>query len=585
MEQLQMMLRPVRRVPVLLREGMTLIDSATEEIAPAALDAAWGDVCKELNGGRNEAGYYTRLMLGDEKIPRGGILFARDADGTLISTAALQLLGEGRANLHMVGTLPRAKGRGAATAVCAAVVCRAAEYGAEYMTLKTDDFRLPAIAVYRRLGFRPVLAASPDARERWQKIAGVLGLREIEVWNEAGEPETIPAIPAPKKAVRIGILGGARGSSYVRPLAALPDVEVTVICEARPELREQLRAQFGGSVAVVADFEEMIKIGVDAVVLANYFPDHARCAIRAMEAGVDVVSETTAAPTPDECLALLEAVERTGRRYMLAANCPSMLGPAEMTRRYRSGELGDVLYAEAEYLHRLEGDDAEAAARRYYPTPTHWRRFIPSTYYNMHTLGVLLAVTGLRPLRVTAMEIETKPFADSVPLKTNKTAGGVALYEMENGAIFRSTGWCDMGPDGKWFRLSCMNGTLETVRTNQDRLLWRRNGAAPVEYEPENPYTAEEQKYGHSGADAGICRRIRDYLVDGREPDFDVYRAVTLSLCGIYAFYSILDGRAYDIPDVHDRAARECLRGDTRSPFPAPDGAITLPTSRRARGV
>ncbi len=585
MEQLQMMLRPVRRVPVLLKEGMTLIDSATEEIAPAALDAAWGDVCEELNGGKNEAGFFTKLMLGDEKIPRGGILFVRDADGTLISTAALQLLGEGRANLHMVGTLPRAKGRGAATAVCAAVVCRAAEYGAEYMTLKTDDFRLPAIVVYRRLGFRPVLAASPDARERWQKVAGVLGLREIEVWNEAGEPETIPAIPAPKKTVRIGIFGGRRGTSYVALLNALPDVSVTVLCEGDPAARGRLRAQYGDKLAVVADFDEMIRSGVDAVLLANYFHEHARYAIRAMEAGVDVVSETTAAPTPDECLALLETAERTGRKYMLAANCPFMICPAEMTRRYRSGELGEALYAEAEYFHRLEGEDAEAAARQYYPTAHHWRRFIPSTYYNMHTLGVLLASTGLVPRRVTAMEIETKSFADSVPLKTNKTAGGVALYEMDNGAVFRSTGWCDVGPDGKWFRLSCMKGTLETVRTNQDRMLWRPVGGKSEEYVPDVSYSEEEKRAGHGGADAGVCRLIRDYLVDGREPDFDVYRAVTLSLCGIYAFYSILDGRAYDIPDVHDRAAREVLRGDCRSPFPAADGTVTLPTSRRARGV
>lgn len=373
---------------------------------------------------------------------------------------------------------------------------------------------------------------------------------------------------------RIGIFGGFRGEAYYAPISKTPGFSVRAICEKNPETREKVRQSVGEEVLVCETFDEMMAAGIDAVVLANYFHEHASYAIRAMEAGLDVISETTAAPTLGECLDLVECCERTGRKYMLAANCVEMVGPYELLRRYRAGELGEVLYAEAEYLHAMNGEDA---AKMFYPTENHWRRHLPGTYYNMHSLGVLMAITGLMPKRVSAMEVSVASFAEKVKLKKNKSAGGIALYEMENGAIFRSTGCCGFGPDGKWFRLSCEGGTIETARPDQDRVLFRKNSCACEEYAPEWQYTEEEKKAGHGGADARICRQICEYLSGKSEPYLDIYRGVALSLAGIYGFYSILDGKTYDIPDIRDKKAREVLRGDYRSPFPDENGNVTLP--------
>jgi len=378
-------------------------------------------------------------------------------------------------------------------------------------------------------------------------------------------------------AIRIGLFGGSRGLAFYSPISRTPGFSVCAICDERSEIREAARQKVGAQTAVCATFEELLSFEPDAVILANFFHEHAAYAIRAMEAGVDVISETTAAPTLDECLELVECCERTGRKYMLAANCPTMVGPAELARVYRSGELGEALYAEAEYLHRFSAEDE----RLYAPTELHWRRYLPGTYYNMHSLGVLMAATGLVPLRVTAMEIFTESCRKRSKLYKNKSAGAIALYEMENGAVFRSTGFCNMGPSGKWYRLTCERGTVETERCDQDRVLLRRTGESPVIYDPEDQYSEEEKLEGHGGADARLCRQICGYLSgELDEPIFDVYRAVTLSMAGIYGLYSILDGRAFDIPDIRDREARECLRGDRRSPFPDRNGKTTLPFGR-----
>ena len=79
-----------------------------------------------------------------------------------------------------------------------------------------------------------------------------------------------------------------------------------------------------------------------------------------------------------------------------------------------------------------------------------------------------------------------------------------------------------------------------------------------------------------------ICRQICEYL-SGQvaEPLFDIYRGVTLSMAGIYGHYSMLDGKTYEIPDIRDKAAREVLRKDDRSPFPDAEGKTTLPFGNR----
>jgi mycothiol synthase len=66
------------------------------------------------------------------------------------------------------------KGHGLGMTVCAAVVNRFLSAGYRNIYLNTDDFRLPAIKTYLRLGFVPLLH-TPDMHDRWQVICDQLG--------------------------------------------------------------------------------------------------------------------------------------------------------------------------------------------------------------------------------------------------------------------------------------------------------------------------------------------------------------------------------------------------------------------------
>ena len=64
---------------------------------------------------------------------------------------------------------PAHRGNGLGMSVCTAVTTRLLAAGYENIFLLTDDFRLPAISIYLRLGYRPLLHA-PDMAERWRVV-------------------------------------------------------------------------------------------------------------------------------------------------------------------------------------------------------------------------------------------------------------------------------------------------------------------------------------------------------------------------------------------------------------------------------
>ncbi|MBQ4606194.1 MAG: Gfo/Idh/MocA family oxidoreductase [Clostridia bacterium] len=391
--------------------------------------------------------------------------------------------------------------------------------------------------------------------------------------------------------IRIGIMGLNRGKEYVKSYTALEGADVVAVCEKDPALVKAALELVPHPVQVCETYEELLDAGIDAVVLCNYFHEHARVAIAALKKGISVLSETTAAPTLGECVALVEAAEASTGKYMLGANVPVMYGCRELDRLYKGGTFGRVLYAEGEYFHV-----SEPTSNHYIPEGAeyHWRRYLPRTYYNMHDLGVLMSITGAMPKKVNARAIFAPDVMEKTPKAKRGDVASVILTEMDSGCLFRTTACASLGPTCKWFRLACENGTLETVREDQDSVLYRYNPWSVPEGESlKKTYDARpsarsdaEKNAGHGGSDFLLSKNFLEYLRGEYEPFFDVYRSVALSAAGILAWYSALeDGKPFDIPDFRDRAERAKYADDFRTPFPDENGeGITLACSSKPYG-
>ncbi|MBR5868412.1 MAG: Gfo/Idh/MocA family oxidoreductase, partial [Clostridia bacterium] len=202
------------------------------------------------------------------------------------------------------------------------------------------------------------------------------------------------------KKWKIGIFGAGRGCDIARNFKLL-GCEIVALCDFHPARLHAALEELGEGVASYTEFKEFIEHPMDAVVLANYFYEHAPYAIECFKRGIHVYSECISNGTMAEGVALARAAENTSSIYMLGENYPQMAFNREMKRVADTGSLGKILYAEGEYNHPGSPDDLWFA-KTYCYFPEHWRNFNPATYYITHSIGPIMRATGATPKRVTA---------------------------------------------------------------------------------------------------------------------------------------------------------------------------------------
>ena len=388
---------------------------------------------------------------------------------------------------------------------------------------------------------------------------------------------------------RIGIFGCGRGMFAAQHIADhfSDDAVVAALCDRRTDQLDRAKAAFPDAKAFDS-FDDFIDSGLDAVVLANYFHEHAPYAIRAMEKGIAVLSETTAAVTHRDCVRLVETAERTGTKYALAENYPFSAACLEMKRVYETGTLGKVMYAEGEYCHPSSIEEI----RNLDPEEFHWRKYAPMTYYITHSLGPLIYMTGQLPRSVTARTCYDEGRAERIGRKYSDVAA-IMLISTDSDAVFRVPACAMFAPHGNWYRLSCTDGGIETVRGDEGMVRltyvpWNLPAGEETEkfYRPEWKSDNESAaKAGHGGGDYWVVRDFIEYLKGNQGPDFDVYKATTMAATAIQAWRSVLNGNAsYPVPDFRNKADRLAYANDNLTPFVDDEGkGATLPQDSRMR--
>ena len=372
------------------------------------------------------------------------------------------------------------------------------------------------------------------------------------------------------KIIKVGVLGAWRGEAFAEN-AKHAGMELVAVCDT---WRERLNEVCGKhKVAAYTDYDEFLGHDMDAVALANYFHEHAPFAIKALEAGKHVISETSACKTLGEGVRLARAVEKSGKIYMLAENYPYFAYNQEMRRLYLADEIGEVQYGEGEYNHPSDSYTLNWLS----PGQNHWRNNIPATYYCSHALAPLMYITGTRPVCVNSLCIEPSK-RDENRLHVRRTdPGSVIICRMDNGSVMRIMGIVMRG-HSIWYRLHGTRGLMENLRTGDKNMLrivheeWdmRPGDVSEKIYKPEFPEYKEEAKAaGHAGGDFFTNYHFAKAIRSNEQPFFDVYKGIDMALAGILAYRSALEqGAPYEIPDFRNEAVREKYEDDEWSPLP-----------------
>lgn len=237
-----------------------------------------------------------------------------------------------------------------------------------------------------------------------------------------------------------------------------------------------------------------------------------------------------------------------------------------LARKWKEGFFGDLMYAEYEYVHEcrvlayvyIDGSPVIPGNQAH-----SWRSWLNFHYYNTHSLGPMMHITGLRPTRVTALPAAvTLP---AYPLDARTGMGGItpSLINMSNGSVVRNL----MGATTNDTHQQRIWGTLAGAEIIDGNLRVRVGAAghgSRVDVIPHWDDLGEmAAKTGHGGGDFWVLYYFARHILFGEPGPFDIYKASDCTLQGILAYRSSVEnGKPYDIPDFRDPKQRDLWRND-----------------------
>lgn len=282
--------------------------------------------------------------------------------------------------------------------------------------------------------------------------------------------------------IRIGIvgLGGNTRLRHVPGLLACQGVEITAVCNRRPESTAAAAREYN----IPRTFEHWQDLvqspDIDAVVIGTWPYLHCPITLAALEAGKHVLTEARMAMNAEEAHEMLEAGQDHPELVTQIVPSPFGLKAHRVVKRLLAeGFLGDLREVVV-----LGANDALADAH----VPLHWRQVAQLSGVNMLTLGILHE-TLIRwvpdPTRVlaqaTAFTAERTDAASGMLRAVGTPDSVQVLTEIAGGArgLYHFSGVTRFGP-GSQIHLYGSEGTLRYELLPQERLLGARRGDAEL---------------------------------------------------------------------------------------------------------
>lgn len=358
------------------------------------------------------------------------------------------------------------------------------------------------------------------------------------------------------KVIKLGVVGLKRGAYVAWTLIGDSNVVIRAIADSDKKTLEECRADYekNGVTDLLCfdNIEDLLASDIDAVYIATDKPLHTKHTVMALEAGKHVLSEIPAIETIEEAKILKDAVmAHPNLKYMAGENCFYWAFIEKWKKMHEDGELGDILYAESEYLHASHPDDIKE-----YEPQNHWRKYNPAITYLTHNLGPLLYIMDDYCVSVSCMV----PTAAKYSPYAKGAENGIAIFKTAKGAVIRI--FIGFGMYVGYDHNFALYGTRGSIMTDKTKPLEEATSFAKLYSVPntfeksfEIPVKLSEtgDVYGHGGVDAKMIREFIKCIIDDTDPPIDVDMGIRISLPGIIANESAKrGGELLEIPKLYE---------------------------------
>lgn len=368
-----------------------------------------------------------------------------------------------------------------------------------------------------------------DPKKKGKAIAGF----------EEGAPDPNAAKgwqPFSDRKIRVGIAGyGLCRFGAQFGFQDHPNVEVVAVTDLIPARREQL-AKACRAEKTYDSCEEMIQDeAIEAVFIATDAPSHARLAIAALQHGKHVAAAVPAVfGSLEEADQLFEAVQTSGRHYMLFETSCFHADLYAWRQQYRAEQLGQLIYSEGEYYHHFPTPLGGYNPKTRKVDPNGWRKGLPPQFYPTHATAYYVGVTGESFTEVSCLGKPSKvPHLQAANNDYENPFGSeIALLRTSEGGMSRMAVCWDLPAAGG----------------EQGRVYGEKNGAGTAA-QTRPPLPPGMRAGAHGGSHGYLTAEFIDAILRDRKPWIDVALALNMTVAGIVAHQSALkDGELLKIP-------------------------------------
>jgi predicted dehydrogenase len=259
------------------------------------------------------------------------------------------------------------------------------------------------------------------------------------------------------KLIHIGV--GGYGRRWSQALAATKDVEVVALVDTVDEaLAGACQAHGYQQEICYPTLEEALDVAEADMVLCVSPPQyHAEQIATAVAAGLDVLCEKPMATQMDDCLAILEAAQESGRTVAISQQYryrPETQALAELVRQGAIGEIG-----------QLKIDFYKG----WYFEETDFRRTMPYPILvdmAIHHFDLLRFISGLEALSVRG-ESWNPPWSENLG-----DSSASLTFALNNGARFvYNASWCAQGDFSDWNGDWLIEGDKGSIRYEKGEIV------------------------------------------------------------------------------------------------------------------
>ena len=372
-------------------------------------------------------------------------------------------------------------------------------------------------------------------------------------------------MPANNK-INIAIIGLGFGTEFIPIYQRHPNANLVALCRRNESELNKIADAFSVEKRY-ANYDDLLKDpDIDAVHINSPIPDHAAQSIKALQAGKHVLCTVPMATSVDDCRKIVELVEKTNLKYMMAETVVYAREFLYIRELFLQGKLGKIQFLQASHQQDMDG------------WPNYWPG-LPPMHYATHCVGPCLALTrdqaehvscfGSGTIREDLIAKYNSPFAvESCHIKFKDSDLSARIYRslFDTARQYReSFDVYGTKMTYEWPLIEGEDPILHTAKKPEDQIPQRTKVPDYAHLLPEEiqmfttkgVYDLDEHKHlsftqgaGHGGSHPHLAHEFLTALLEDRDPYPNAPQSANWTCVGILAHQSALNnGKIEKLPD------------------------------------